>query len=77
VKLGFIKRQSWETLLNKIAGIAVEQSILGRIFGYGTIIVQSTGGGKDHFHGIDNPLLFRRKIQEQIENHTHRLGDAD
>jgi len=67
VKIGFIRRRSWETILQRIAGIEVEQSIFGRILGFGTIIIQSTGGGKDVFHGIDSPLKFRRKVQEQIE----------
>jgi uncharacterized alpha/beta hydrolase family protein len=36
------------------------------MFGYGTIFVSGTGGTKDPFHKITNPLEFRRKTQEQI-----------
>ena len=68
VKVGFIQRKSWETLLQKVAGIEVNQSILGRMLGFGTIIVISTGGAKDKFDGINNPLLLRKKVQEQIES---------
>jgi len=66
VKVGFIRRNSLETLLNKVEGIQVNQGILGRILGYGSITVSGTGGTKDPFHKISAPLEFRRKAQEQI-----------
>ncbi|GCC11479.1 bacterial membrane flanked domain protein [archaeon] len=68
VKVGFIHRNSVEILLNKVEGIQVNQSILGRILGYGSIIIIGTGGTKDSFHQIFAPLEFRRKAQEQIAN---------
>ena len=66
VKVGFIRRNSLEVLLNKIEGIQVSQGILGRILGFGSITVSGTGGTKDPFHKIDAPLEFRKKVQEQI-----------
>jgi len=65
-KVGFIRRKSIEVLLNKIEGIQVDQGILGRILGYGSITVGGTGGTKDPFHMIDSPFEFRKKAQEQI-----------
>jgi len=67
VKVGFIRRKSLEVLLNKVEGIQVDQGILGRMLRFGSITVSGTGGTKDPFHKIDNPLEFRRKVQEQIE----------
>lgn len=66
VKVGFIRRNSTEVLLTKVEGIQVSQGILGRILGYGSIVVSGTGGTKDPFHKISNPFEFRRKAQEQI-----------
>ena len=66
VKVGFIRRNSLEVLLNKVEGIQVTQGILGRILGFGSITVSGTGGTKDPFHKISAPLEFRRKVQEQI-----------
>lgn len=66
VKVGFIRRNSLEVLLNKVEGIQVEQGILARILGFGSITVSGTGGTKDPFHKINAPLEFRRKAQEQI-----------
>lgn len=68
VKTGFIRRNSLETLLSKIEGIRVDQNIPGRIFGYGSIIVTGTGGSREPFHRIKDPLQFRMKVQEQIES---------
>jgi len=65
VKVGFIRRNTIEILLAKVEGIFVKQGILGRILGYGSIIVSGTGGTKDPFHKISNPLEFRKITQEQ------------
>jgi len=66
IKTGLIRRRSLETLLNKIEGIRVEQDILGRMLDYGTIVVTGTGGSKEPFHRIADPMEFRRQVQEQI-----------
>ena len=65
VKVGWLRRRSLETLLSKVEGIEVEQSILARVFGYGTITVTGTGGSREPFDRIAAPLEFRRKVQEQ------------
>ena len=67
MKVGFIRRNSLEIFLHKIESVYVEQSLFGRIFNYGVIVIAGTGGSKDPFPFIPNPLLFRRKVQEQIE----------
>ena len=66
VKVGFIRRNSLEVLLTKVEGIQVNQGILGRILGFGSITVSGTGGTKNPFHKIDAPLEFRKRAQEQI-----------
>lgn len=66
IKTGFIRRKTMETLLTKIEGIAVDQGIFGRIFGYGTITISGTGGSKEIFKKIKAPLDFRKNIQRQI-----------
>lgn len=66
IKVGWIRRNSLETLLTKVEGIQVNQGILGRILNYGTIIIKGTGGTSNPFHKIKAPLEFRIKVQEQI-----------
>ena len=66
IKVGWIQRRSVETLLTKVEGIEVHQGICARAFDYGTIVITGTGGSKEPFERIGAPLLFRRKVQEQI-----------
>lgn len=68
IKVGLIKRHSIETLLSKIEGIQVNQGIIGRILGYGTIVITGTGGTREPFAMIASPMEFRKKVQEQIAN---------
>jgi uncharacterized membrane protein YdbT with pleckstrin-like domain len=66
MKMGFIMRDSLEIFLTKVEGIQVRQGILGRIFNYGTIVVKGTGGTRNIFCVIEDPMEFRKKVQEQI-----------
>lgn len=66
IKTGWIERNSLELLLDKVEGVLVDQSLLGRVLNYGSISVIGTGGTKDTFPFIPDPLLFRRMAQEQI-----------
>jgi len=67
-KVGFIRRSSTELLLTRVEGIQVRQSIMGRMLGYGSVTISGTGGLKEPFHKISNPLELRRVVQEQITN---------
>jgi uncharacterized membrane protein YdbT with pleckstrin-like domain len=67
IKVGIIRRHSLETLLKKVESITVNQTIIGRMLGYGTIVVSGTGGTPEPFHKISNPLEFRKQVNEQIE----------
>ncbi len=73
-KVGFIERESDETLLSKVEAIAVDQGVLGRLLGFGTITITGTGGTQEVFSGISEPLEFRRQIQSQISAQEDRRG---
>jgi uncharacterized membrane protein YdbT with pleckstrin-like domain len=67
MKTGFIRRNSIEVLLSKTEVIQVNQGILGRMLGYGSLIISGTGGMKDPFHKIKSPLEFRTNVLSQID----------
>jgi uncharacterized membrane protein YdbT with pleckstrin-like domain len=73
-KVGFIERDSAETLLSKIEAIAVDQGVIGRILGFGTVTITGTGGTQEPFPRISDPLEFRRQIQNQIITQEERRG---
>ena len=64
IKVGLISRRTVEMNLTKVESINVFQGLLGRLLGYGTIVVVGTGGTKETFDGIASPLVFRKKFQE-------------
>ena len=47
--------------LTKIESVNIDQNILGRILGYGSIQIIGTGGTKETFINIKKPLEFRKK----------------
>jgi len=63
IKVGVIQRRTVELLIRQVEAISVEQSIAGRIFDFGTITLTGTGGVREQFSNITNPLEFRRSIQ--------------
>jgi len=66
LKTGFVQSKTAEMFLNKIESVGVDQSISGRILGFGTIVIRGTGGSLEPFHRVSSPLRFRNEIQEQI-----------
>lgn len=63
MKTGVMTTRSVELLLSKIEAIAVDQSLTGRMFGYGDIVVTGSGGTREAFSHIQSPLEFRRAVQ--------------
>ena len=63
IKVGFINRKTLEMVLTKVETIRVDQSVLGRVLNFGTIVVTGTGGTNEPFASIANPLEFRRQVQ--------------
>ncbi|MBP7274524.1 MAG: PH domain-containing protein [Saprospiraceae bacterium] len=64
IKTGLIRRRTVELNLNKIESVNIDQGILGRILGFGSIQIVGTGGTKEVFPNINKPLTFRKKFQE-------------
>jgi uncharacterized membrane protein YdbT with pleckstrin-like domain len=65
IKVGVLRRRTLEILLTKVESISVDQSILGRLLGYGSIQVSGTGSSAQLFVKIGSPLRFRQQVQEQ------------
>ena len=61
-KRGFIRRHSIEMNMDKVESVDVDQSVLGRILGYGDIVVHGTGGGLEPLRRIDSPIAFRNAV---------------
>ena len=65
IKVGFLRRRTLELLLRQVEAILVDQSVTGRIFGFGSVTLTGTGGVREVFHNVSSPLELRRRIQGQ------------
>lgn len=66
VKEGLVYRDTLELNLQRVESVSVDQSLVGRMLGYGTITIIGTGGTREMFHRIAHPLEFRKAVQEQL-----------
>jgi uncharacterized membrane protein YdbT with pleckstrin-like domain len=64
IKTGLLSRKTVEMNLSKIESVNVDQGIFGRLLGYGTLRIVGTGGTKEIFAQINNPLEFRKQFQQ-------------
>jgi uncharacterized membrane protein YdbT with pleckstrin-like domain len=67
-KAGFIRRNSLEILLSKVESVSVNQTILGRLLNFGTVMVTGTGGTSGSFRAIVNPIEIRKEINLLLGN---------
>jgi len=69
IKTGMASRRSLDMMLTTVESIGVEETVLGRMLGYGSVIVRGTGGTPETFLMIAHPQDFRRNVQQQIGAH--------
>lgn len=65
-KFGFIEREVIELPLTKVESVIIDQSVLERVLGSGSIGVRGTGTGMAPVRYIDNPLEFRNILNQAI-----------
>lgn len=61
-KAGFIRRRTFEMNLDKVESVDVDQSIPGRLLGYGNVTIRGVGEGVETIAMIASPLQFRNTI---------------
>ncbi len=62
VKRGLIARHTVEMNIDKVESVDVDQSVLGRILGFGAVTIHGVGARWDPITGIADPLGFRNAI---------------
>lgn len=71
-KTGLVSITTEEVSLDKIEEVNVDETILGRIFGYGTVSVHGTGAGNIQVRMVTDPVKLRREIQTAREQLRHK-----
>ena len=64
-KVGFMSARTGDINMSKVESVEVDQNIFASLLNYGTVTVIGTGGTKELFDLIDDPLAFRRAVQAQ------------
>jgi uncharacterized membrane protein YdbT with pleckstrin-like domain len=65
-KTGIISRSTEEMKLSKIETVEIKQGILGRILGYGNVVISGTGSSNVIIAKVSNPIYVKKKIDSQI-----------
>jgi uncharacterized membrane protein YdbT with pleckstrin-like domain len=74
-KVGLVARYSTELLLAKVESISVQQTLSGRLLGFGDLNVIGTGGTREVFRRVRDPIGFRNFVQQASISHG-ALGGA-
>jgi uncharacterized membrane protein YdbT with pleckstrin-like domain len=61
-KTGLLARHTLEMNRARVESVTVDQTLLGRIFGYGTVTVRGVGSAFEPIRNISDPLTFRTYI---------------
>ena len=63
-KFGFISRKTVEINIAKVESIQVDQTVMGRMFNFGTVLISGAGDPQAPIAGISDPLAFRKAFIE-------------
>ena len=63
-KRGLVARYVGEMNIDRVEGVNVLQGVLGRIFGYGRVMVRGMGVGEVVLPPIAEPIKFRKSIEK-------------
>lgn len=63
LKRGMVARHVGEISVDRIEGVEVSQGILGRILGFGYVVVRGMGVGEIMLPQIEEPIQFRKAIE--------------
>ena len=62
-KTGIISRNSEEMKISSIETVEIVQGVMGRVFGFGNVIVTGRGISNLEFKNVNDPMDVKRKIE--------------
>lgn len=66
-KRGLVARDVVELNTDRIEGVDIAQGVLGRLFGYGRLIIRGMGIGAVAMPAIEQPIRFKKAIEKARE----------
>jgi uncharacterized membrane protein YdbT with pleckstrin-like domain len=72
-KTGLISRNTVEMFLDKVESLHVEQTVLGRIFDFGTVTIRGTGSTEEPIRNISAPLELRKQFMQAADLYRQKV----
>lgn len=66
IKTGWLWQKSAVLYLSRVEGVEVDQSLMGRLLGYGTVLVRGVGTELDPVRYVLSPRDFRKEVFEAV-----------
>jgi membrane protein YdbS with pleckstrin-like domain len=66
IKSGLLMTRLRDMPLGKVEALLMQQGLLGKILGYGTVVFKGSGGTLGTCERIEAPFDFYRRVQEQV-----------
>lgn len=63
---GWLRRYTFELPVSRFESIRIEQSLVARLLGFGSVLVVGVGGGRSTFERMARPLAFRRAAERAM-----------
>ena len=63
---GWLHRYTFELPLSRFESIRIEQSLIARVLGFGSVLVVGVGGGRQQFGHMARPMAFRRAAETAL-----------
>lgn len=68
LKRGLITRYTRELTIDSVESVALHQSVLGRLFNFGSLTITGTGDALIKFPPMAQPVAFRRAIESNRQD---------
>ncbi len=66
-KYGFISRTTFEIMITRITGANFDQTVIGRMLDFGTILIHGAGGEISPIDNIEDPQRFHQALMTVME----------
>ena len=72
-KTGLISRNTVEMFLDKVESLHVEQTVMGRLFDFGTVTIRGTGATEEPIRNISAPLELRKQFMQAADLYRQKV----
>ncbi len=72
-KVGLVSRETMEMLLEKVESLQVEQTVIGRLFDYGTVTISAAGEENARIYAVASPIGLRQSYYQAHDRIHSRL----